>query len=750
MKSRFSRLFIALTLLAGVYQVVAQNTMFTYQGRVLDNGTNFTSAGQFEFALVTSTNTSSTATATANLSGTFVTSYNLLYDGTGYTATPTVTISGGGGSGATATATISGGMVTAITPGSAGSGYTSTPTVTISPPPANITYATYWSNNGTSVNGSEPSAAVDVGVSNGLFTVVLGDTTLANMTAIPATIFAAQPSLQLRIWFNDGVNGFAALSPVQSLTPAPYAIMADSANRLPGLSVQQNTNGAPNLIGGSPGNFVLSGVVGATIGGGGTTNYSGNVFTNSVSADFGTVSGGLLGTASGVGATVGGGAGNTASGSATTVGGGQDNVASGYTATIGGGYGNAASGPGSFIGGGGYDGTIVSSNNIQAGGATIGGGVGNLILSGALDAFIGGGQQNTNSGADAMVAGGYENTASGADATVDGGGNNTASGYGAAVGGGLANTAGGYAAAVSGGQGNQANNNYATVPGGIDNIASGLDSFAAGQQAQALHQGVFVWADSQNAAFSSTSPNQFLIRAQGGVGINVNNPSSGLTAPASLNVQGGQTGFGNSFGFPVVLFQNTNTTVNNGPALRVVGGGGTNVYGALSVSVNVVPGSPNGSIATFGNADSFECVISNEGSIYTQGTVYSKGVALTSDRNAKENFKPVDDQAVLAKVASLPLTEWNYKTDSTGVQHIGPMAQDFQAVFHLDGADDKHISMVDEGGVALAAIQGLNQKLENEAKEKDVEIQTLKQQNDSLAREMNKLAATVKRLEAQK
>jgi regulator of replication initiation timing len=40
------------------------------------------------------------------------------------------------------------------------------------------------------------------------------------------------------------------------------------------------------------------------------------------------------------------------------------------------------------------------------------------------------------------------------------------------------------------------------------------------------------------------------------------------------------------------------------------------------------------------------------------------------------------------------------------------MAQDFQAAFGLDGADDKHISVVDEGGVALAAIQGLNQKLE--------------------------------------
>lgn len=58
--------------------------------------------------------------------------------------------------------------------------------------------------------------------------------------------------------------------------------------------------------------------------------------------------------------------------------------------------------------------------------------------------------------------------------------------------------------------------------------------------------------------------------------------------------------------------------------------------------------------------------------------------------------------------------------------------------------------MVDEGGVALAAIQGLNQKLEQQGKDKDVEIQTLKQQNDSLAERLDELEVTVKQLVAQK
>jgi predicted nuclease with TOPRIM domain len=75
------------------------------------------------------------------------------------------------------------------------------------------------------------------------------------------------------------------------------------------------------------------------------------------------------------------------------------------------------------------------------------------------------------------------------------------------------------------------------------------------------------------------------------------------------------------------------------------------------------------------------------------------------------------------------------------VQHIGPMAQDFRAAFGLDGADDKHISVVDESGVALAAIQGLNQKLEEQAKEKDSEIQNLEQKLDELQAVVSRLAA---------
>ena len=105
-----------------------------------------------------------------------------------------------------------------------------------------------------------------------------------------------------------------------------------------------------------------------------------------------------------------------------------------------------------------------------------------------------------------------------------------------------------------------------------------------------------------------------------------------------------------------------------------------------------------------------------------------------SDRNAKEQFATITPMDVLAKVAALPISQWKYKVEPAGVKHIGPVAQDFHAVFGL-GDNDKSIGSVDESGVALAAIQGLNQKLE----QKETEIAELKDKNQSLEQRLGKL-----------
>jgi len=115
-----------------------------------------------------------------------------------------------------------------------------------------------------------------------------------------------------------------------------------------------------------------------------------------------------------------------------------------------------------------------------------------------------------------------------------------------------------------------------------------------------------------------------------------------------------------------------------------------------------------------------------KGNVSATGDITAVAINLTSDRNAKEAFQPVNAREVLDKVAALPISEWQYKTQSD-VRHIGPMAQDFRAAFAL-GIDDTHITSVDADGVALAAIKGLNEKLE----ERDAEIALLHCDNEAL------------------
>ncbi|MEQ1854098.1 MAG: galactose oxidase, partial [Chthoniobacteraceae bacterium] len=75
---------------------------------------------------------------------------------------------------------------------------------------------TYWSNDGTGVGGGQPSAGVTLTLSSGVYSVLLGDATLPNMTAIPNTVFN-NSDVRLRVWFNDGVNGFQLLTPDQRI-----------------------------------------------------------------------------------------------------------------------------------------------------------------------------------------------------------------------------------------------------------------------------------------------------------------------------------------------------------------------------------------------------------------------------------------------------------------------------------------------------------------------------------------------------
>lgn len=96
---------------------------------------------------------------------------------------------------------------------------------------------TFWSNDGTSAAGSEPTGAVPLTVTNGSYTVGLGDTTLANMQVVPPSVFIANNDVRLRVWFNDGSHGWQLLTPDQRLAAVAWALSAREAETVADGSV---------------------------------------------------------------------------------------------------------------------------------------------------------------------------------------------------------------------------------------------------------------------------------------------------------------------------------------------------------------------------------------------------------------------------------------------------------------------------------------------------------------------------------
>lgn len=652
--------------------VFAQNTMFTYQGLVHDNGTNFTGTGLFQFALVTGSNSNQPATAIASnpVSG-FITTISVTFGGSGYTTPPAVTIFGGGGSGAAATAIIgTNGAVVAINinPGGNGAGYTNAPFVSVSPPPSALTYATYWSNDGTSTAGSEPSAGVSVGVTNGLFTVVLGDTTIPYMSAMNASLFT-QPDLQLLVWFNDGINGFAALAPPVNVTPVPYAAFANSAsNLLGGLPASQLSGTLPtNAL---PVNPEFSGTVSAE-------DFSGNG-TNLTSLNADNLSSGTvpLTRLAGINSN-------------------QLDTATWQLATnLNGGY------------------AAFASNLISGVAIT------NAFITNSVFAGNGSGLDNLN--ASQLTSIGNTNTGSGGNFFVGAAGNSTMVGFN--------NTAIGV-------------NALAANTNGTDNTASGLNALylnTAGDNNTAA--GAY-------ALYGNTNGQ--------------NNTAAGVDALYS-NISGGY----NTAGGTYALYANTNgnnNTASGAYALRNNAGGSSNtaigayaLYAITTGSNNIalgfgagqtiITGSSNIDIGNAGFVDDANVVRigTTQTATYLVGTVYANSVALTSDRNLKQGFTSVNPEEILDRISGLPITEWQYKADPDGTRHIGPMAQDFHSAFGLNGGDDRHISTVDEGGVALAAIQGLNQKIETGNRQLQAENAELKRRNNLLEKRLARLEELVR------
>jgi len=323
---------------------------------------------------------------------------------------------------------------------------------------------------------------------------------------------------------------------------------------------------------------------------------------------------------------------------------------------------------GTISGGGGVEIAVNLANSVTDLWGTVGGGGGNTA-----DDF-------------ATVSGGKQNSASFSFATIGGGRNNAATASNATVSGGWGNVASGGNAWIGGGRINRATGGDAMVPGGWLNQARGGLSFAAGTYARAAHDGTFVWNNRilpiGTDSLVSTGENQFLIGAEGGVGINTNAPANAFHV---VDDQNGSASVGNH----VAVIDNTST------------GSGADVL-ALRVGRASAPENTNAFISFKYNGNTSAGFIRGEGTggieLVSEGADYAEYLPHRSADQVFESGEVVgvfageisrqtDGADQIMVVSTSPIVLGNHtQMDDEEVSGISPVAFIGQAPVNVRGS----------------------------------------------------------------
>ena len=359
---------------------------------------------------------------------------------------------------------------------------------------------------------------------------------------------------------------------------------------------------------------------------------------------------------------------------------------------------------GVVIGGGGdrIDPYITRPNQVAQDFGVIVGGINNSIGGddypvGGRASFIGGGELNRIVGESqdspppsfAMIVGGYSNTVQADYGFIGGGRENKASGQFSFVGGGVWNSASGRSSFVGGGTNNRADGEYSFVGGGNRNSASGEYCFVGGgYQNSASGEYSFVGGGTHNIATGRASF------------------AGGAYAVATYDGCFVWRGWEDASESPLGCEMADQFLV------RARGG------------------------VKFCLGDTIErcCTLRLEG-----GYARWSCDQVVSDRRWKLDIVEVDPLDILDRVASLEVSTWSY-IETPMVKHIGPMARDFYELFGFGSSPDT-ISPQDLIGVTLAAVQGLNIKV-------DSEVEALKRQIEEQNREIAQLKAEIAQLRA--
>src|SRR5574341_562730 len=267
-----------------------------------------------------------------------------------------------------------------------------------------------------------------------------------------------------------------------------------------------------------------------------------------------------------------------------------------------------------------------------------------------------------------------------------------------------------------------------TLASGTASTAIGSSTLASGSPSTAM--GALTQA---TGGYSTAMGYQTTASGTYATAMGYNSAASGTysTAMGSSTASGSNS---TAIGFGATASGNFSTAM--GYQASTNGHAGTFVYGDVSTAV-----------AMAASADNQFMVRAAGGVIFYSSSGLSTGVSLAasggswasvSDKNHKDNFQPVDGEAILSQLAALPVTTWNYKGTDPAQRYMGPTAQDFHALFGL--GTDTTIATMDVDGVTLAALQALELRTRVMAE--------LREENTALRARVARLESLMSRLGA--
>jgi hypothetical protein len=271
---------------------------------------------------------------------------------------------------------------------------------------------------------------------------------------------------------------------------------------------------------------------------------------------------------------------------------------------------------------------------------------------------------------------------------------------------------------VTGTTWDDANIGHYSTASGLNTTASGTASSAAGWQATATGHQAVAMGNSTTASGSQSFAMGY-------------NSTAGGTYSVAMGYQANATG--NS---SVALGHNVTASGLSsfalGRAVSTNGKTGSFVLGDASTTTLMQPAVDNYFMARFESGYLlFTNAAMNAGVFLTAGDGSWNTV---SDEAMKENFRQLDGESVLEKIAAMGIREWNYRSQDASIRHVGPTAQDFYAAFGL-GTSDRSIATVDADGIALAGVKALERRTREQADE----IEVLRAENRDLRQRLQRL-----------